>query len=160
MNDGAHDDRIDADRLEDSAVPRLVLVADDEPAMRLLCRVNLELEGYEVREAETGTEALARVQDGGIDLILLDIMMPGLGGHDVARQLARDERTRRLPVVFLSARADRANLRLGYELGAVDYITKPFDPVELAARVGEALERVERGESESFRIARLAELVR
>jgi DNA-binding NtrC family response regulator len=108
MNDGAHDDRIDADRLEDSAVPRLVLVADDEPAMRLLCRVNLELEGYDVCEAETGTEALARVQDGGIDLILLDIMMPGLGGHDVARQLARDERTRRLPVVFLSARADRA----------------------------------------------------
>jgi DNA-binding response OmpR family regulator len=135
-----------------------VLVVDDELSMRLLCRVNLELAGYEVGEAENGAEALLRARDGGFELILLDVMMPGIGGHDVARHLAEDERTRNVPVVFLSARADRENLRLGYELGAVDYITKPFDPLELAPRVTQALERVERGDSERFRFERLAEL--
>jgi len=140
------------------SLPRCVLVVDDEPSIRLLCRINLELSGYEVREAENGTRALASAQEGGVDLILLDIMMPDIGGHDVARRLADDEGTRHLPVIFLSARADRENLRLGYELGAVDYITKPFDPLDLAPRVAQALERVERGESERFRIARLAEL--
>jgi DNA-binding response OmpR family regulator len=135
-----------------------VLVVDDESSIRLLCRVNLELGGYEVAEAANGTEALARAQDGSFGLVVLDVMMPGIGGHDVARLLAQDERTRDLPVVFLSARADRENLRRGYELGAVDYITKPFEPTELAARVTQALERVKRGDSERFRIERLAEL--
>jgi DNA-binding response OmpR family regulator len=135
-----------------------VLVVDDEPSIRLLCRVNLELGGYEVAEAGNGTEALARAREGEFGLVLLDVMMPDIGGHDVARLLAEDERTRGLPVVFLSARADRENLRLGYELGAVDYITKPFDPMQLAPRLTEAIERVERGDSERFRIERLAEL--
>jgi CheY-like chemotaxis protein len=135
-----------------------VLVVDDEPTIRLVCRVNLELSGYEVVEAENGKEALARAQEGGVDLILLDIMMPDVGGHDVARRLAADQRTRAVPVVFLSARADRENLRLGYELGAVDYITKPFDPTELAPRLAQALERADRGESEQFRSERLADL--
>jgi DNA-binding response OmpR family regulator len=135
-----------------------VLVVDDEPSMRLLCRVNLELAGYEVDEAQNGTEALAHAQDGTFGLILLDVMMPDVGGHEVARRLAEDERTRDVPVVFLSARADRENLRLGYELGAVDYITKPFDPIDLAPRVTQAIERVARGDSERFRFDRLAEL--
>lgn len=126
--------------------------------MRLLCRVNLELAGYDVGEAENGTEGLARAREGGFALILLDVMMPDIGGHDVARALAEDERTRDVPVVFLSARADRDNLRLGYELGAVDYITKPFDPIELAPRVTEAIDRVERGDGERFRLERLGEL--
>jgi Response regulators consisting of a CheY-like receiver domain and a winged-helix DNA-binding domain len=85
-------------------------------------------------------------------------MLPDIGGHDVARRLSSDARTRGLPVVFLSARADRDDLIVGYELGAVDYITKPFDPVALAARVEEILDRVARKESESYRHARLAEL--
>jgi two-component system phosphate regulon response regulator PhoB len=135
-----------------------VLVVDDEPSIRLLCRVNLELAGYEVGEAENGKQALARAQEGGFGLILLDVMMPDIGGHDVARRLAGDERTRDIPVVFLSARAERENLRFGYELGAVDYITKPFDPIELEARVTQAIERVERGESEGIRTERLADL--
>jgi DNA-binding response OmpR family regulator len=135
-----------------------VLVVDDEPSIRLLCRVNLELAGYEVGEAENGKQALARAQEGDFGLILLDVMMPDIGGHDVARRLAEDERTRDIPVVFLSARAERENLRLGYELGAVDYITKPFDAIELAPRVTQALEHAERGESERIRIERLAEL--
>ena len=137
---------------------RRVLVVDDEPSMRLLCSINLELAGFEVSEAADGAEALVRAKTGGFDLVLLDVMMPDIGGYEVLRQLSEDERTRELPVVFLSARTDRDDLRVGYELGAVDYVTKPFDPIALAARVDEILGRVRRGEIESYRRARLAEL--
>jgi DNA-binding response OmpR family regulator len=137
---------------------RRVLVVDDEPSMRLLCSINLKLAGFEVSEAADGAEALVCAQAGGVDLVLLDVMMPDIGGHEVLRRLSEDERTRGLPVVFLSARTDRDDLRAAYELGAVDYVTKPFDPIALAARVDEILGRVGRGEIESYRRARLAEL--
>jgi DNA-binding response OmpR family regulator len=139
-------------------VARRLLVVDDEPAMRLLCSINLELAGFEVSEAADGTEALARADDGVFDLVLLDVMLPDIGGHEVARRLAANAKTRSLPVVFLSACSDRDDLRVAYELGAADYITKPFDPVALAARVDEILDRIAREESETFRLARLAEL--
>ena len=137
---------------------RRLLLVDDEPSMRLLCSINLELAGFEVIEAVDGAQALQRAAADDFDLVLLDVMLPDIGGHDVARRLSSDARTRGLPVVFLSARADRDDLIVGYELGAVDYITKPFDPVALAARVEEILDRVARKESESYRHARLAEL--
>ena len=143
--------------LEKHAGRRLLLV-DDEPSMRLLCSINLELAGFEVTEAVDGAHALQRAATDDFDLVLLDVMLPDIGGYDVARRLSSDARTRGLPIVFLSARADRDDLVAGYELGAVDYITKPFDPVALAARVDEALGRVARKESESYRLARLAEL--
>jgi DNA-binding response OmpR family regulator len=133
-------------------------VVDDEASMRTLCRINLELAGFEVTEAADGAEALARAREHGVALILLDVMLPDMGGHEVAEQLAADDRTRDLPVAFLSARASTDDLRRGYELGAVDYITKPFDPVGLGERVLEIVRRVERGEGEGFRAARLAEL--
>ena len=139
-------------------IVRRILVVDDEPSMRLLCSINLALAGFEVIEAVDGRQALERVQDNEFDLVLLDVMLPDIGGHEVARRLTADPRTRALPVVFLSARTDRDDLRTGYELGAVDYITKPFDPVALSARVEEILERVQREESEGYRRARLAEL--
>jgi len=123
--------------------------------MRFLCRVNLELAGFEVAEAETGAQALERAEDASVDLVLLDVMLPDIGGHEVARRLIDADGP---AVAFLSARASREDLRAGFELGAVDYITKPFDPLALASRVGEILERIERGESEQFRLARLAEL--
>jgi DNA-binding response OmpR family regulator len=132
-----------------------VLVVEDEPSMRFLCRVNLELTGYEVLEASTGREALERADMNGVDLILLDVMLPDIGGHEVARQLPAEEAP---AFAFISARASREDVRAGFELGAVDYITKPFDPVTLADRVREILRRIEVGESESFRLARLAEL--
>ena len=137
---------------------RRVLVVDDEPSMRLLCVVNLQLEGFDVREAADGTEALALAQAEAFDVVLLDVMLPDIGGHEVARRLAAEDRTRDMPIVFLSARAERADLRAGFLAGGVDYVTKPFDPVALGARVGEVLARSERGESEAFRRARLAEL--
>jgi len=135
-----------------------VLVVDDEPSMRTLCRINLELAGFEVDEAEDGSTALARVRERDFGLILLDVMLPDIGGHEVAERLADDARTREVPVAFVSARTAREDLRRGFDLGAVDYITKPFDPLELAGRVQEIVGRVERGESERFRAARLAEL--
>jgi DNA-binding response OmpR family regulator len=137
---------------------RRVLVVDDEPSMRLLCTINLELAGFEVVEAADGAQALEQARAGVFDLVLLDVMLPDIGGHEVARGLKADARTKTLPVVFLSARTDRDDMRTGFELGAIDYITKPFDPVLLAVRVEEILARVEREESESYRRARLAEL--
>jgi DNA-binding response OmpR family regulator len=141
-----------------SAVRR-VLVVDDEPSIRFLYTINLTLAGFEVSEAADGAEALARAGEQSFDLVLLDVMLPDLGGHEVAARLAADERTSGLPIVFVSARANRADLRAGYEVGGIDYITKPFDPVALAGQVEEIIARVERGESEAFRRARLAELV-
>jgi DNA-binding response OmpR family regulator len=132
-----------------------VLVVEDEPSMRFLCRVNLEMTGFEVLEAATGQEALDHVDAPGLELVLLDVMLPDIGGHEVARVL--HEKT--APAfAFISARASRDDLRTGFELGAVDYITKPFDPVALADRVREILRRIENGEAERFRLARLAEL--
>jgi CheY-like chemotaxis protein len=132
-----------------------VLLVEDEPSMRFLCRVNLELGGYAVVEAETGAEALEQAQTTDVDLVLLDVMLPDIGGHEVARRLGAADGP---AVAFLSARASRDDMREAFALGAVDYITKPFDPLALAARVREILDRVERGESEQFRLERLAEL--
>jgi DNA-binding response OmpR family regulator len=142
----------------EAEVARRVLVVDDEASMRTLCRINLEFAGFEVSEAADGAEALARAREQNLALILLDVMLPDIGGHEVAEQLAADERTRDVPVAFLSARAAHEDIRRGYGLGAVDYITKPFDPVGLGERVQEIVDRIERGESERFRAARLAEL--
>jgi DNA-binding response OmpR family regulator len=138
---------------EEPRTGRRILVVDDDSSIRLVCTVNLRLAGYGVVEAADGTEALRRAEEDDFDLVLLDVMLPDLGGHEVARRLGA-----RAPIAFLSARASDDDLRAGYEAGAVDYITKPFDPLELAERVEEILTRAARGESESFRRARLAEL--
>jgi DNA-binding response OmpR family regulator len=132
-----------------------VLVVDDEPAVRLLCRVNLQFAGFEVVEAENGAQGLEIAQNQGFDLILLDVMMPDIGGYDVLRRLSE---TSDVPVVFLSARTGLADLREGYALGAVDYITKPFDPIALGDKVREVMARVARGEAEAYRQERLDEL--
>ena len=141
-----------------SEVAHRVLVVDDEASMRTLCRINLELAGFEVSEAGDGSTALARARGQDFALILLDMMLPDMGGLEVAERLAADAGPRDVPVAFLSARTAGEDLRRGYERGAVDYITKPFDPLELAGRVREIVGRCERGESERFRAARLAEL--
>jgi CheY-like chemotaxis protein len=139
------------------ARPKLLLV-DDEPSMRLLCRINLDLAGFDVVEAENGAEALEKLGESTYDLVLLDVMMPDLSGHDVAEQLQTDGRTGEAPIVFLSARASNADLRRGYELGALDYITKPFDPIALATRVEQVLQRIESGEADAFRREQLDKL--
>jgi DNA-binding response OmpR family regulator len=135
-----------------------VLVVDDEAPIRLLCRVNLEAEGMEVLEAADGVSGVDAARSERPDVILLDVMMPGMDGWQVAEQLVEDEKTNQIPLVFLTARAELRDRARGLELGGVDYITKPFNPVELASVVDGLLERVRRGERDDLRREKIAEL--
>jgi DNA-binding response OmpR family regulator len=128
-----------------------VLVVDDEHSIRLLCRVNLSASGIQVLEADDGHAGLELARRERPDLILLDVMMPGLDGWSVARELAADKRTKDIPVVFVTARADPADRRLGEQLGGVGYVVKPFDPVGIGKLVEDVLTRIERGEREQLR---------
>jgi CheY-like chemotaxis protein len=135
-------------RREESAP--LVLLVDDERAIRTICRVNLEGDGLAVTEAADGGEALEQVRRERPSLVLLDVMMPSVDGWSVAEQLAADDETRDIPVVFLSARAAQEDRLHAQELGAVGYVVKPFDPLELAGIVRDVLERIARGEREQL----------
>ncbi len=135
-----------------------VLIVDDEAPIRLLCRVNLEAEGMEVLEAADGPSGLEAVRRERPDVVLLDVMMPGLDGWRVAEELLEDSETSSIPIVFLTARAELRDRARGLDLGGLDYVTKPFNPVDLAPLIREVLERVEEGEGEELRRAKLAEL--
>jgi DNA-binding response OmpR family regulator len=135
-----------------------VLVIDDEAPIRLLCRVNLEAEGMDVLEASDGPTGLEKARNDEPDVILLDVMMPGLDGWQVAEELLEDERTSSIPIVFLTARAEVRDRARGLDLGGIDYVTKPFNPVELAPLVRDLIDRVDRGEREEVRREKIAEL--
>ena len=135
-----------------------VLVIDDESPIRLLCRVNLEAEGMEVLEAADGSSGLETARAETPDVILLDVMMPGLDGWRVAEALLDDNRTESIPIIFLTARAELRDRARGIDLGGVDYVTKPFNPVELAPLVRDLIARVERGERDELRREKLSEL--
>ena len=135
-----------------------VLVVDDEAPIRLLCRVNLEAEKMEVLEAGDGPTGLEMARKEHPDVILLDVMMPGLDGWRVAEELLEDPATSSIPIVFLTARAELRDRARGLDLGGVDYVTKPFNPVELAPLVRDLLDRVDRGERDDLRREKLAEL--
>ncbi len=135
-----------------------VLVIDDEAPIRLLCRVNLEAEGMSVLEARDGPSGLEAAVSGKPDVILLDVMMPGLDGWGVAEALLESEETATIPIVFLTARAEFRDRARGLDIGGVDYITKPFNPVELAPLVRGLLERLERGERDELRHEKVSEL--
>ena len=128
-----------------------VLIVDDESAIRLICRLNLGSSGFATLEASDGDSALAVAREERPDLILLDVMLPGKDGWQVAEELAAEHETRKIPILFLSARSDRSDESRGYELGGVGYITKPFDPNFMTDRVGAVLERVRRGERDELR---------
>lgn len=108
-----------------------VLVVDDDPIILRLLQLNLELEGHEVETAANGRQALDRVHDIDPDLILLDVMMPEIDGFRVCEQLRADDRTRDIPIVFLSAKAQATDIDRGTAAGGDAYVTKPFDPQEL-----------------------------
>jgi DNA-binding response OmpR family regulator len=112
-----------------------VLVADDDPVILRLIEVNLGLEGFEVVTANGGEDVLAKVKDAQADVILLDVMMPGMTGWEVARRLRENGETSHIPVVFLSARTQEEDRRKGEELGVAAYVSKPFDPVELVETI-------------------------
>ncbi len=135
-----------------------VLVIDDEAPIRLLCRVNLEAEGMTVLEAADGPTGLEQARENTPDVVLLDVMMPGLDGWRVAEQLLQDDRTSEIPIIFLTARAEFRDRARGLDIGGVDYVTKPFNPLELAPLVRDLLERIERGERDELRGEKLAEL--
>jgi len=110
---------------------RRILVADDEIYILHILEFSLNLEGYEVISATGGEEALAKALQERPDLVVLDVLMPQMDGHDVCRRLKADERTRNIPVIFLSARDTAADQEVGLRLGANAYITKPFSPQRL-----------------------------
>ena len=135
-----------------------VLVIDDEAPIRLLCRVNLEAEGMEVLEANDGPSGLEEARREKPDVILLDVMMPALDGWRVAEHLLDDRSTQDIPIIFLTARAEFRDRARGLDIGGVDYVTKPFNPLELAALVRDLLARIERGERDDLRREKLGEL--
>jgi DNA-binding response OmpR family regulator len=135
-----------------------VLVIDDEAPIRLLCRVNLEAEGMNVLEASDGDSGLTKAREERPDVILLDVMMPGRNGWEVAEELLADDRTSGIPIVFLTARAEVKDRARGIDLGGVDYVTKPFNPIELAPLVQDLVRRVESGERDELRREKFAEL--
>jgi DNA-binding response OmpR family regulator len=142
----------------DPAESTRVLVIDDEAPIRLLCRVNLEAEGMNVLEAADGTTGLDLAREEQPDVVLLDVMMPGLDGWRVAEELLEDELTAGIPIIFLTARAEFRDRARGLDIGGVDYVTKPFNPLELAPLVRELLGRINRGERDELRGEKLAEL--
>ena len=123
-----------------SAKP-LVLVVEDEAPLVTLLRYNLEKQGFRVDEAGDGTEAMAKITESPPDLLLLDWMLPTLSGIELCRQIRRRPATRSLPVIMLTARAEDQDAVRGLETGADDYITKPFSPEALIARIRALLRR-------------------
>jgi CheY-like chemotaxis protein len=136
-----HTGAFERDGEEPSDQALSVLLVDDDPSMRLVCVVNLEAEGFRVAVARTGQEALDLAAADPPDIVLLDVMLPDLGGFEVAEQL------REVPIVFLSARTSEVDLKRGQRVGAIDYITKPFDPIALPTRLREDLDTFQRSGS-------------
>jgi DNA-binding response OmpR family regulator len=120
----------------------LVLIADDQPEITKLVAMSLEAEGFRVLTASDGPSALAQLSDANPDVLLLDIMMPGMTGIEVLREV-RDHHP--VPVILLSARSSAASVTEGLDLGADDYVTKPFHPSELGARIRAVMRRTRRG---------------
>jgi DNA-binding response OmpR family regulator len=118
-----------------------VLVADDDADTRDLISFKLEQAGYTVLLAATGTAALAQIAAGGVDLALLDVMMPGATGLEVCRQIRADPDTAGLPVIIVTVMSSENNVQAGFDHGADDYLTKPFSPRELLSRVAASLYR-------------------
>jgi CheY-like chemotaxis protein len=124
--------------LAETGAPIKVLAADDDPVILRLIEVNLLLEGFAVETVGRGEDVLARAREAPPQVILLDVMMPGMTGWDVARRLKEDGITSNIPIVFLSARTQEEDRRKGEELGVSAYVSKPFDPVDLVDTIRRA----------------------
>lgn len=125
--------------------PKRILVVDDEPDLIELVSYNLKKEGYKVSTAADGEEALEKLRKGGFDLVILDLMLPGVQGVEVCRMLRNNPKTESLPVIMLTAKGDVSDRIRGLDIGADDYMTKPFSPKELLARVKALLRRTGEG---------------
>ncbi|MCC5636731.1 two-component system response regulator [Nostoc sp. CHAB 5844] len=146
----------------DAEAPK-ILVVDDHAASRMTAAALLAMEGYEVIEADSGATAVVLVTQKQPDLILLDVMMPGMDGFEVCQLLKQEEHTRLIPVIFITALNDRRSRIRGIEVGADDFLTKPFDRLELAARVKSLVQQkrlnedLDHAEQVLFSIARAIE---
>ena len=134
-------DRAGAMPAERSLVKPFVLIVEDEQALVTLLRYNFEAAGYEVATALDGEEAMLAISERRPDLIVLDWMLPSISGLEVCRQVRRKPETRDVPVIMLTARGEEADRVRGLDSGADDYVTKPFSPTELVARVRAVLRR-------------------
>ncbi len=121
-----------------------ILVVDDDPVVVDLLRLDFEIEGYEVLAAADGESALEEARVKGPDVVVLDVVMPGVDGLEVARRLRAGDETGAIPIVLLSAKAQAVDIQAGRAV-ADDYITKPFEPIELLDRVAELRARSSRG---------------
>jgi two-component system OmpR family response regulator len=129
-----------------------ILIVDDDPHIRELTRVSLKNEGYDIIEASDGVETLSKLESIRVDLVVLDIMMPNMDGWELCRQL---KEFYDLPVLMLTARGETSQKLKGFELGTDDYLVKPFEPLELAARVKALLKRYRIATSQSIQIGEL-----
>ncbi len=121
-------------------MPKRILICDDDPAILRVLQVNLEVEGYETLLAHHGEEALQIANAEKPDLIILDIMMPRLDGYETVERLKAADETKKIPVIFLSAKAQQSDIERGKAYGVEDYITKPFDPMDLIDTVERLLD--------------------
>ncbi len=125
----------------DETRTRSIIIVEDDEDIADSIRYNLEREGFRVRLAITGEDALSVILNGPPDLILLDLNLPGMNGFEICRRLRAESATAKVPILMLTARADETDKVLGLNMGADDYITKPFSMRELVARVNAALRR-------------------
>lgn len=132
---------------------RRILIVEDDPDISKLLRLTLEKDHYQVRSVADGHAAFELIQRDPPDLVVLDVMLPSVDGLEVCRRIRQSDRTARIPVLMLSARSEEVDRVLGLELGADDYLTKPFSPRELSARVKALLRREARQESTAERLS-------
>jgi two-component system alkaline phosphatase synthesis response regulator PhoP len=118
-----------------------ILIVDDEEDVLELVRYNLDRSGFQAETASSGEEALSKARKSSPDLIILDLMLPGIDGLEVCKKLKSDVKTEHIPIVMLTAKGDESDIVTGLELGAEDYVTKPFSPKILIARVRRILHR-------------------
>lgn len=126
-----------------------ILLVDDEASIRELIRFNLERAGYRVQEATDGNEAISAIRQTRPDLVVLDLMLPGLDGLDVCRLVKGNRETAAIPIIMLTAKTEEVDKVIGLELGADDYMTKPFSPRELVARIKAVLRRSQKEQTAS-----------
>ncbi|MCG6976658.1 MAG: phosphate regulon transcriptional regulator PhoB [Acidiferrobacterales bacterium] len=133
-----------------SELGKTILTVEDERPIREMVRMSLEKAGFDVLEAEDGEQAMVTIADHRPDLVLVDWMLPGMSGIDLARRLKQDDATSELPIIMVSARGEEEDKIRGLEIGADDYVAKPFSPRELIARIKAVLRRTEPGGGEKL----------
>lgn len=138
---------------------QLIVIIEDEEDIRELIRYNLDKEGYRVLTANSGEEGFELVMNSMPDLVVLDLMLPGIDGLEVCRKLKEEPKTKDIPIVMVTARGEEPDVVSGLELGAEDYVSKPFSPKVLVARVKTVLRRSQAGESDPQAILRHEQLL-